>query len=239
MGRILIIPDVHGRTFWKEPVKKYLDECEQIVFLGDELDPYSDEEEKPTRKQSMAILDEIIKLKKENKDKVTLLIGNHAAHYMWRDFGKSSRFDSSNAYHNKETYLSNKTLFKVAWDKMIGDTRYLLTHAGVMRSWYERHKDKIGELTADNLNASFDVDAWSEYSNYRGWGGYNVGSPMWSDVRERLREGAEEKENFEGIYNIFAHTRLNGKPIIRDKWACIDCRKAFILDEEGNLTEAQ
>ena len=37
---ILIVPDVHGRKFWKEPcsnVEKY----DKIIFLGDYLDPYT------------------------------------------------------------------------------------------------------------------------------------------------------------------------------------------------------
>ena len=37
-------------------------------------------------------------------------------------------------------------------------------------------------------------------------------------------------------YQIFGHTQLRSKPIIRDKWPCVDCRKAFILDEDGTLT---
>ena len=40
----LIIPDVHGRTFWKYaiqqyPIEKYPDI--KIIFLGDYLDPYT------------------------------------------------------------------------------------------------------------------------------------------------------------------------------------------------------
>ena len=35
MKKILIIPDVHGRDFWKEPVKQELKNNEtSIVFLG-------------------------------------------------------------------------------------------------------------------------------------------------------------------------------------------------------------
>ena len=37
MSNILIIPDIHGRTFWKECIKC---ECDEIIFLGDYLDPY-------------------------------------------------------------------------------------------------------------------------------------------------------------------------------------------------------
>ena len=38
MNNILIIPDIHGRTFWKECIKC---ECDEIIFLGDYLDPYN------------------------------------------------------------------------------------------------------------------------------------------------------------------------------------------------------
>ena len=43
MKQILIIPDVHGRKFWRNPVQKYLNDPDtHIVFLGDYLDPYPD-----------------------------------------------------------------------------------------------------------------------------------------------------------------------------------------------------
>lgn len=42
--RILVVPDVHGRIFWKESVNKYVDEVGRIVFLGDYLDPYAGED---------------------------------------------------------------------------------------------------------------------------------------------------------------------------------------------------
>ena len=160
------------------------------------------------------------------------------AHYLWKNFGMSTRYDSSNAYHNRETFLNNRELFTVAWDTVIGDKRYLFTHAGVCRSWYERHKEKIGDLTAENLNKSFDVDDWSEYSRFRGWGGYDSGSPMWSDIRERFwADGYDDKEDIDGFFNVFGHTRLK-MPVITDNFACLDCRKAFILNNEGKIIEA-
>ena len=39
-SRILIIPDVHGRTFWRDAVEAAGEM--PIVFLGDYLDPYPD-----------------------------------------------------------------------------------------------------------------------------------------------------------------------------------------------------
>ena len=38
----IIIPDVHGREFWREAVKG-IDEDTHVVFLGDYLDPYEDD----------------------------------------------------------------------------------------------------------------------------------------------------------------------------------------------------
>ena len=41
MNKIIIIPDVHGRTFWKESVYNNINkEDTHIVFLGDYLDAY-------------------------------------------------------------------------------------------------------------------------------------------------------------------------------------------------------
>jgi len=37
---ILIIGDVHGRTFWKDAVDKYLEKCDKVIFLGDYLDEF-------------------------------------------------------------------------------------------------------------------------------------------------------------------------------------------------------
>lgn len=39
MTKILIIPDLHGRSFWKEPCNNWKD---KIIFLGDYHDPYGE-----------------------------------------------------------------------------------------------------------------------------------------------------------------------------------------------------
>ena len=69
---------------------------------------------------------------------------------------------------------------------------------------------------------------------------------MWSDVIEKIDLNNSLESNIipnadsivEGYdYQIFGHTLQNKDPIITDKWACLDCRKAFILDENGVLTQ--
>ena len=71
--KIIVIPDVHGRIFWREPVKKYLDAVDRVVFLGDYLDPYKDED--GLAKDIFENMMEIIELKRTNREKVVLLKG--------------------------------------------------------------------------------------------------------------------------------------------------------------------
>lgn len=74
MKKVLVIPDIHGRTFWKEPCSK-IDEYEKIIFLGDYLDPY--DFENISVEDAIANFEEIIDFAKKNINKVILLLGNH------------------------------------------------------------------------------------------------------------------------------------------------------------------
>jgi hypothetical protein len=57
---MIVIPDVHGRTFWRQAVNEYLGK-EHILFLGDYLDPYTYEGITPT--DAYKVFHEIIELK--------------------------------------------------------------------------------------------------------------------------------------------------------------------------------
>ena len=74
----IVIPDVHGRKFWRDVVKG--NEDERIIFLGDYLDPYS--EEGITPEDAYNELLDIIAFKKEHPENVTLLLGNHDLGYL-------------------------------------------------------------------------------------------------------------------------------------------------------------
>ena len=79
MGKILIIPDCHGRWFWKNPCKEHKDEFEKIVFLGDYVSPYN--YEGISNEEALNVFKEIIEFKKENLKKVVLLMGNHKVNF--------------------------------------------------------------------------------------------------------------------------------------------------------------
>jgi len=238
--KILVFGDIHGRTFWKEPIDK-INEYEKVIFLGDYLDHYPEEweEGEHTRKNDIDNFLEIIDLKTKYKDKVILLKGNHDEHYsseIFDNYAGGTRKDKINSNYIKEIFDEFSDYFQLAYETNINGKRFLFTHAGVCKSWYEKYKDLIGELNADNLNKLDLSDegqlALSDMSKYRAWFGEKTGSILWSDVRERFF-GANE--DIDGIYQVFGHTRLNGEPIITKQWACIDCQTPFVIDENGEL----
>ena len=68
--KIKVIGDIHGKDTWK----KYnnFNDCDIIVFLGDYVDSFYESNETIYNN-----LEEIIQFKKDNKNKVILLLGNH------------------------------------------------------------------------------------------------------------------------------------------------------------------
>ena len=119
-----------------------------------------------------------------------------------------------------------------------------------MNSWVERNKNVIGSPTVESLNHLLEIRegirALTDVSRYRTWLGEDSGSIVWSDAREKIDLDDSLEYNIipnadsivEGYdYQIFGHTQQNKDPMITDKWACLDCRKAFILDEDGVLTQ--
>lgn len=281
----LIIPDVHGRIFWKEAINKFpINEYPEIniVFLGDYLDPYENyprclEGEGWSRRHTIDNFNEIIKLAKSD-NRVHLLFGNHDMHY-WYDARYKSRVDNKNYNEIKKLFLNNFTLFNVAFEETINDQKYLYTHAGVTSFWLnhlhsigengirrnnEYRIDKFGNKikqvsdeqlpfcqmlskmtpTADELNqmkTNFQGQSNLWMVGYVRGGDYDYGSCIWAD----LEEWSSEYADIPGIYQIFGHTLFGGgSPDIAviepdgRKYAMLDSRKAWILDNEGKLMEA-
>ena len=65
----------------------------------------------------------------------------------------------------------------------------------------------------------------SEQSSYLRGGYFLFGSPLWADIREH----ASSKERLKDYIQIFGHTMLS-RPYFEDKIICLDCKKAFILE---------
>ena len=232
MSGLVIIPDVHGRPFWREAAR--LRPAAWVVFLGDYLDPYPDEG--ITGEEAFKGLLDIIDLKKRNPDKVTLLWGNHDLHYMYPEM-MGSRYDFANAERNARLFHDNQTLFKMAYETVTGGRRFLFSHAGVGMGWIRQSFPGLApeELTADLFNDLVGyprfMEALGAVSCYR-CGDKPWGSMVWADVQE---QGYEENQ-LPGVVQVFGHSRVAMPFNFENRIYCLDCRRCFRLDyQDGQV----
>ena len=231
---MIVVPDVHGRKFWKE----VLNHDDEIVFLGDYLDPYPIED--ISDEDTIKNFEEILAFKKANPDRVTLLLGNH-------DFGYISnkmltcRKDFDNEKYIKDIFEKNKDLFKIGLYKEFNNRIYTFTHSAIIKSWVELNNE-LNEFTnpceiIDFLNDLYinDINTLLNLLNqvsYRRGGWDMTASCIWADIRDIL-----EKDNmFVDYYAVFGHTQLKTFFIDKD-FACLDCRKCFKISDNGQIFE--
>lgn len=244
--KILIIPDIHGRTFWREASKKFIEDNEngKVIFLGDYLDPY--ESEGISQEEAISNFLSIIKFKELYNKNVILLVGNHDMHYLTEDFGHCSRYDMWRSPRIKKIFSANKDVLQMAYYLEDGGKKIIISHAGIQKNWVKEFfinvSDKINDSNVvEYMNAYFDemktnpdsrfASALDIMSSIRGGWLYNNGSMVWADCLEYMRSDTE----IYGDYQIFGHTRVK-IPFLFENFACLDCSRAFIL-EDGVIKE--
>lgn len=240
--KIIIVPDVHGRTFWRK-CKDLINSIDKIIFLGDYLDPYVDIDPE----EALEEFKQIIEFKKENPDKVILLIGNHDCGYFPELLSSYScrRYEKAK-YEISNLFMDNLNLFDLtyAYDK------YLFSHAGIVPEWFDyikserffniykiENKDEFLNLQLTDLSPLLTMNngikALWMISRDRG-GRDSYGSCIWADIHEHI--GYYWNKPLEGWYQIFAHSlyypNLNDY-FINENLAMLDCAKLFTLDENG------
>ena len=230
--RLIIIPDVHGRDFWREAVRDNPDG--EFLFLGDYLDPY--EFEGISEADAFRGLEDILEFKKGNPDRVTLLWGNHDLHYMYPEL-MGSRYDFDNAERNAHMFWDHQELFKIAHEAVAAGKRFLFSHAGVGMGWVRYN---FPALQAEEVNATLLNDlvgypafmsALEDVSVYRG-GDKRYGSMVWADIHEQ----SDVANQFPGVIQVFGHSLLGHPFNYEDRIYCLDCRRAFSLDyEDGRV----
>lgn len=233
---MIVLPDIHGRTFWKKAVKDR--ENEEIVFLGDFMDSY--EEEFISDEEALENFKEIIEFKKQHQNNVVLLVGNHCLHYFYPAFEKGSRYCRYLSRDIEKLFIENMELFQLAYEKEIAGKRFVFSHSYIHKLWLDdlygkgrwRKKSIIKRLNKDFRRTLYGLGcALNSVSCYRGgWESY--GSMVWADIREIA---LFQNPNI-GDYNIFGHTQLI-RPIVTEFKACLDCRRGFLINEEGKICE--
>ena len=238
--KYLIIPDIHGRKYWRTPMEKYCDKAERIIFLGDYFDPYR--YERISESDAIDNWHEIMDFITDHElwDSTTMLIGNHDAHYMSSTFavyGGGSR-KSKEHVSDIKSLLTACPVLQIAYEGRVGDKKILFSHAGVTEDWYSRHKDLVGDLSAANLNHLKETEggwrALAEIGPTR-MGTNLTGSPLWSDVREHVSFGWPTESQGGYSFQVFGHTKSD-HPIIEKHFAMLDCQRCFVMTDEAKLS---
>ena len=271
----LIIPDIHGRTFWQQAVRDH--ETEKIIFLGDYVNPYiyivdsnlskgqPDDADRAKRKviflgdyvdpyhyeclppdAGLRSLRDVIAFKKQHPDNVVLLLGNHDLAYLSDLLPATCRYDHSRSEVIRTCLLDNLDLFSLAHEEIVGGRRVVFSHAGITREWLRDNEIWLGSIPpgeeVTRLNALFrenalirDSDIYAALSSiswYRG-GICENGSCVWADVIEFSKS---LEPPLPDCYQVFGHSQQESSPIITSDFACLDCRKAFLMDDELHFT---
>lgn len=148
--QILIIPDVHGRTFWKEAINKFPNNefpNMEIIFLGDYLDPYTGYED-INKEQAYDNFKEIIEVAQNDK-RITLLIGNHDWHYFV--YLDDCRIDKLRERNIEKIFIDNIQLFRLSKTIEINNHKYVFSHAGITYDWLNTIRD----------SAKHELDQWN------------------------------------------------------------------------------
>ncbi len=248
--KILVIPDVHGREFWREPVKQTLQNTDaRIVFVGDYLDPYKFDFEEgfDYHRNAINIFKEILDLKKEYPKRITLLLGNHDCSERFRLEICNCRTDYKNFNEIRKLFLDNKDLFQLADEETINGRHYIFSHAGIHKGYVKfAFPDECVGIDDNNVVAYFNNAYWAEeprvintlgmYDLYRGLGGYDYGSIVWADFCSWFPR--QEYDGY-GDYQIVGHTQVKhgSGGIVDDKIADLDSAEAFVITEEGEIVQ--
>lgn len=240
---MLIVPDVHGRRFWKVPVYEHFqnfsdssdDIDRKVIFLGDYLDPYGDEH--ISMLSAIERFEKIIELKREYPNDVVLLLGNHDWSYIMPEKFSTSRHDSFFEDEVHELFMNNIDMFQLIYQCDVANRNYVFSHAGLHPEWLNTYLgitdiNRVAELF--NQRPSYIpqhcLDLLTCISPCRG--GYSeVGSPIWCDAEEFAYTKITQD-----YYQIFGHTQQD-IPVISSHYACLDCRKVFLLNMEGRISQ--
>lgn len=234
--KLIIVPDIHGRTFW-EDVFKFDTE---IVFLGDYLDPYPYEEIYPW--DALDNFTHILTFAQKNP-KVHLLLGNHDLAYAIGPHICRNRMDNVNYEVLRKMFLDHTDLFSMAYGCHINGKNFFISHAGITPGWYEQHLKIFNGSFSDTLNADYINQLYRDgllngtlgeiSANRGGWA--RCGSIVWADIHEHMDNQWSHKTD---IIQIVGHTQRAVAPLrIKQDYLVydVDIRQCVYLDTQGNL----
>ncbi len=238
MKKVLILPDIHGRSFWKESINRFLAEYpldkienkdNKIIFLGDYVDPYTwidNISNEDAFNNFLELLNRVVDLNNKQPGLVVMLLGNHDLHYIY-DTGEDCRLDYNRFDQYSKIFLTliDTKKIQIACSLKMSpdsDVNWLFSHSGVQLDWFvhtmNAHQVEVGDVSASTVASLLNTHIQDIYkqlgevSYFRG--GYDkYGSCLWADLNEMKGNNVlslESKRLNNGTINqVFAHTYLS------------------------------
>jgi len=203
MERVIVFGDTHGRSIWKQIVEKEKN-ADKIIFIGDYFDSFDIKGDAQIQN-----FQDIIEFKKQNIDKVVLLMGNHDFHY--EPGGETySGFQSGYQFMISSLLRTNKDLLQMCYI----NENYLFTHAGVTKTWCKNilgnenpNKNVLEQLINDMFEFQPKAFNFTPGQNRSPYGDDICQTPIW------VRPDSLRKDCIEGYIQVVGHTHQNNLKI--------------------------
>ena len=198
-NKLIGVGDTHGRDTWKQVVKN--ESFNKFIFIGDYFDTHYD----ITPEQQIQNFKDIVEFKKQNLDKVVLLIGNHDFHYMpcCTSIGECySGFQSKYAFEIQQLLEENKEYLQMCYVH----NSILFSHAGVSKTWLT-NQGYTDENVEAFINILFNTKPEAFMFTPKRWGS-NYGdcitqTPIW------IRPDSLVSDKLDEFTMVVGHTSVN------------------------------
>ena len=223
----IILGDTHGRTCWKEIIQKQ--SYDRIIFLGDYV---STHEKNMTEEDQINNLEEILKFKEANPDKVVLLRGNHDCQHLFdEDWAKCTGLFSNVSQYMHE--IKERFLEDTQWI-FVDENNVIYSHAGVSQTWM----DNSGFMNLEEVNMARPDERFGFIpdSPWDCYGDSVTQPPTW------IRPQSLVKCNIKGYDQVVGHTPFTIIANVNKStkghqtiWFCDTLPKQYLLNIDGNF----
>ena len=203
MIKYLVVGDIHERIHQVEKaISLFLkDNYDKVVFIGDFCDSFDH-----NKKTLLKTLNLVISFKKQYRDKVILLYGNHEIHYLFSPLYRATGFQSDSLYEVKNNLEQNNQLF----DWYHYQNGYLFSHAGITNKWINQVKSEFkhfdNELPLlENISRLSETGQGLDLLCNSGFdrGGKGHSGLLWTDKTTLIEDAYFDKQI---KYQIVGHT---------------------------------
>lgn len=182
----IVVGDLHGKLHLAQELLQ--DKNQEIVFVGDYLDSFTIDKQTQINTLDL-ILDAC-----QTRNNVTALLGNHELSYLDPINHACSGFSDDIL----RAVLERKALMQACLQMYTVVNGFLITHAGVSRSWLPSRYNTLEEITS-YIN-SVDMDILARVGFSRGGLRNSVGGILWCDSYYEFKP-------IKGVKQIFGHTQ--------------------------------